>query len=151
MTAADMVEEFHREFGLPVRDRPLVPNSIERGLRVRLQKEETEEFERASVRGDLVEVADGLADIVYVAYGAALVYGIDLDAVVAEVHRSNMTKLQACADCQGEGYVKDTGEDCPTCDGRSRLPLYRHDGKVLKGDDFERPDILGVLQGTVPA
>jgi len=65
--------------------------------------------------------------IVYVAYGAAIVYGIDLDAVFAEVHRSNMTKLDA--------------------DGRV---IYREDGKVLKSDRYTPPDIAGVLSRQPP-
>ena len=60
-------------------------------LRVALLEEEVGEFVSASERRDLIGVADALADIVYVAYGTALTYGIDLDAVLHEVHRSNMS------------------------------------------------------------
>jgi predicted HAD superfamily Cof-like phosphohydrolase len=75
----------------------------------------------------LIGIADALADIVYVVYGAALTYGIDLDAVLREVHRSNMSKLDS--------------------DGK---PVLRADGKVLKSDRYVRPDIaaaLGLLDG----
>ena len=74
-------------------------------------------------RGDLVGIADALADIVYVAYGTALTYGIDLDAVLHEVHRSNMSKL-----------------------GSDGKPLIREDGKVLKSERYFPPDIESVLR-----
>ncbi len=74
----------------------------------------------------VVEAADALADLVYVIYGMALETGIDLAAVLAEVQRSNMSKLGA--------------------DGR---PVYREDGKVLKGPGFFSPDVAGILSRPV--
>ena len=71
---------------------------------------------------DLAAIAQELADVVYIAYGTALTYGIDLDAVIAEVHRANLSKLDE--------------------NGR---PLYRSDGKVAKGPRYQPPDIRGVL------
>lgn len=128
MTAQDKVREFHEAFDLPVRMGrrwpslgSLVVPLRERKLRRDLLREEHEEYVVAELDHDLVEVADALADIVYIAYGTALAYGIDLDAVINEVHRSNMTKLQ---------------------DGR---PVYRNDGKVLKGPGYEPPRIAEVL------
>ncbi|MGK2348087.1 GNAT family N-acetyltransferase [Actinomyces sp. W5033] len=138
-----LVRRFHRVYGLPIRtDGP----SLERaslGMRMSLIAEEfaeltgavygeaaRNEVERAYERAvaaddgtrDTVEAADALADLVYVIYGMALETGIDLAAVLTEVQRSNMSKL---------------GED-----GR---PIYREDGKVLKGPRFFRPDVAGVL------
>jgi predicted HAD superfamily Cof-like phosphohydrolase len=92
-------------------------------LRVALLEEEVGEFVAASERQDLVGIADALADIVYVAYGTALTYGIDLDAVLHEVHRSNMSKL-----------------------GSDGKPLIRDDGKVLKPEGYFPPDIESVLR-----
>jgi predicted HAD superfamily Cof-like phosphohydrolase len=121
--AADSVREFHRAFGLPVRQSPTTAVGIEqRSLRRALIEEEVGELADAVDRGDLVAVADALADIVYVAYGTAHVYGIDLDAALDEVHASNMTKLGA--------------------DGR---PVRRADGKVLKGPNYRPPNIANVL------
>lgn len=121
-TTAEMVTEFHRSFGLPI------GTGLDGGpsddLRLRLLAEEFREYADAVAGGDLVEVVDALADMVYVIYGTAVVLGIDLDAALAEVHRSNMSKLQ---------------------DGK---PLLRADGKVLKGTDFTRPDIPAVLTRT---
>ncbi|GLY87749.1 phosphoribosyl-ATP diphosphatase [Actinoallomurus iriomotensis] len=128
---ASDVAAFHAAFGLPRNDAPTadVPAEVA-ALRVRLLAEEVEEFAAATDDRDIVGIADALADIVYVAYGAAVTYGIDLDAVLAEVHRSNMTKLDA------DGQV-----------------LLREDGKVLKSDRYTPPDVAGVLreQSRVPS
>ena len=71
--------------------------------------------------------ADALADVVYVAYGSAVTYGIDLDAVVREVHHSNMSKL----DAQGN-------------------PILRKDGKVLKSEQYRPPDVRKVIDEQPP-
>ena len=120
---AAMLAEFHEAFRVPSRPAPttLVPQG-ERNLRAELLREEAQEFADAHAEMNLIEMADALADIVYVAYGTARTYGIDLDVVLAEVHRSNMSKL----DEQGN-------------------PIYRHDGKVIKGPRYSPPDVAGVL------
>jgi len=121
--SAVQVGDFHRAYGLPVRDVPTAEVGAKQvALRLALIQEEVGELAEAARAGDLIGVADALADIVYVAYGTAHVYGIDLDAVLDEVHASNMTKLGA--------------------DGR---PIRRADGKVLKGTDYRPPDIAAVL------
>ena len=118
------VGDFHRAYGLPVRESPTVDVGADQvELRLALIEEEVGELAEAARAGDLVGVADALADIVYVAYGTAHVYGIDLDAVLDEVHSSNMTKLGA--------------------DGR---PIRRADGKVLKGPSYRPPNIAAVLR-----
>lgn len=122
MTPLEMVREFHEAFGVPIRDTPGFPEPLVAELRESLIAEEYRELRDAADARDLEEVADALADLTYVIYGTALAYGIDLDAVLAEVHRSNMSKLGA--------------------DGK---PIYRDDGKVLKGPGFFRPDIAAVL------
>ena len=122
------VASFHEAFGLPRAACPDadVPADLAK-LRVDLLFEETGEFADASAKSDIVGIADALADIVYVAYGAAVTYGIDLDAALREVHRSNMSKL----DEQGR-------------------PVYRADGKVLKSARYTPPDIPGVLSRQPP-
>jgi predicted HAD superfamily Cof-like phosphohydrolase len=92
-------------------------------LRADLIREEGREAGEALESGDLEHTAKELADLVYVAYGAAVTLGIDLDRAVAEVHRSNMSKL---------------------VDGR---PVMRADGKVLKGPNYQPPD----MSACVPA
>lgn len=126
--AITSVAEFHLAFSLPVETRPQtrVPQNLGR-LRVELLREEFEEFAEAVEKSDVVAVADALADIVYVAYGSALTYGIDLDAVLREVHRANMSKLGP--------------------DGR---PVLRDDGKVLKPATYSPPDVGKVLLDQPP-
>ena len=121
--AAAAVADFHRAFNLPMRQSPSadVDKSLAK-LRVALLQEEVGEFITASEKGDLVAIADALADITYVVYGTALTYGIDLDSALREVHRSNMSKL-----------------------GNDGKPLIRDDGKVLKSERYFPPDIPSVL------
>lgn len=126
MTPFQMVKEFHEKFGMPVGNKPKLLKKNREKLRMNLITEEYKELKRAVKRGDLVKIMDGLADIQYVVNGMAVELGVDLDDVFAEVHRSNMSKLGA--------------------DGK---PIYRKDGKVLKGPSFSEPDIRGrlLLQG----
>lgn len=120
----DLVKEFHEAFGHPINNKPTLVSDDEAYLREQLITEENEEFIDASINKNLTAIADALGDLVYVCYGTALVYGIDLDKVIEEIHASNMTKLQP------DGSV-----------------LYRADGKVLKGPDYREPDIHGVIYG----
>ncbi len=122
--AWSQVGEFHRVYGLPISVQPTVEvGSDQVSLRQALIEEEVAELAVAATAGDLTGIADALADIVYVAYGTAHVYGIDLDAVLDEVHASNMTKLDE--------------------NGR---PLRRADGKVLKGPAYRPPDVAAILR-----
>ena len=121
--AAAAVADFHRAFNLPMRQSPSadMDKSLAK-LRVALLQEEVGEFITASEKGDLVAIADALADIAYVVYGTALTYGIDLDSALREVHRSNMSKL-----------------------GNDGKPLIRDDSKVLKSERYFPPDMASVL------
>ncbi|WP_371668762.1 hypothetical protein OG985_14485 [Streptomyces sp. NBC_00289] len=126
---ADLVREFHLATGLDARS---TPTEVSPGLaahRGELLAEEAAEVAEVAVTGPLDRLAHELADVVYVAYGTALVHGIDLDAVLAEIHRSNMTKLGP--------------------DGRV---ARRTDGKILKGEHYRAPDVSAVLrrQGWAP-
>lgn len=123
LDTAAAVTEFHRAFDLPIRQSPSaeIDDDLMK-LRVALLAEEVDEFVTASGKADLIGIADALADIVYVVYGTALTYGIDLDSVLREVHRSNMSKLDG--------------------DGK---PLLREDGKVLKSERYFAPDIASAL------
>lgn len=123
MTPQQMVAQFHRHFGLPVRRTPVIPGDDEKKLRRKLLSEEWLEVDEAIYLDSLPMVAQELADLVYVAYGAALTYGIDLDAALVEVHRANMSKL-----------------------GPDGAPLLREDGKVLKGPNYKKPDMNFVLE-----
>lgn len=88
------LRQFHEYVGASIRSTPTVDVDGAM-LRCDFIDEEAAELRLAVAGGDVTGVADALADLAYVVYGAALHYGIDLDAVVAEVHRSNMTKTPA--------------------------------------------------------
>lgn len=113
------VREFHQHFGLAL-DETL--GSDLRVLRAELIREEADESIQALHLLNLRDIAKELADLVYVAYGAAISFGIDLDIALRAVHKSNMSKLGP--------------------DGR---PVYRADGKVLKGPNYQEPDMTFAL------
>lgn len=119
-----MLMEWHMLFGVPIRPSPQYPGPERAALRVSLINEEAREFEDASAAGDVVEAADALADLLYVVYGAALEWGIPIDKVFTEVHRSNLTKVWP------DGTVH-----------------YREDGKVIKPDTYTKADIKALLHG----
>ena len=128
MNVQEAVLEFHQRFGLPIGTTPSLNVGITtHRLRHSLIAEELSEFLEACTRDDLVGVADALGDLAYVVYGAAVTYGIDLDTVVAEIHRSNMTKL-----------------------GGDGKPLRREDGKILKGPSYESPHLKPILEAQKP-
>lgn len=91
--AQHMVAEFHRRFGILTATAPTVSGENTRTLRVRLIQEEFDELKEALDQGDLPAIAKELADLLYVVYGSAVSYGIDMEPVFREVHRSNMSKV----------------------------------------------------------
>ena len=121
-TNFELVGDFMEAFGQSVQVDPTWPDFNTRELRIELIQEELEELSDAVADRDMVQIADALTDLLYVVYGAGHSFGIDLDECFQEVHSSNMSKL---------------GED-----GR---PIYRDDGKVLKGPSFFEPDLEGIL------
>ena len=122
----DDVTDFHMATNTPVCPAPKVPTDDRVMLRVDLVKEEYSEVMLAIDRDNLVALADGLADLIYVCVGTALEYGIPLDKVWDEVQRSNMAKV----------------------DPRTGLVRRREDGKILKPDGWQPPGIEGILFGT---
>lgn len=116
------VVDFQNAFGQLVSITPEFPDKETRELRMRLLSEEFQEYMTAEKEDDFVEVADALADLIYIACGTAASYGIPLNAIFEEVHRSNMAKL---------------------VDGK---PLKREDGKVIKPEGWTPPDIEGVIK-----
>lgn len=88
-----MVEEFHRKFEILVQERPSVPSKLTKDLRLRLIQEEFDELKEAMEQDDLAAVAKEMADLLYVVYGTAVSYGIDMAPVFREVHRSNLSKV----------------------------------------------------------
>jgi predicted HAD superfamily Cof-like phosphohydrolase len=97
-----MVEEFHRKFSILAQATPTDLNEETKRLRVRLIEEEFDELKESMVGGDLAAVAKEMADLLYVVYGTAVSYGINMDPVFREVHRSNMSKVG--------GYKREDGK-----------------------------------------
>jgi predicted HAD superfamily Cof-like phosphohydrolase len=97
-----MVEEFHRTFDILVHPSPTIVDERTRELRINLIHEEFEELKEALAHGNLESISKEMADLLYVVYGTAVSYGIDMDPVFREVHRSNMSKLG--------GYKRDDGK-----------------------------------------
>jgi predicted HAD superfamily Cof-like phosphohydrolase len=120
------VEEFHKAFGLGIKQVPTANLSLEKNLlRYKLMREENEEYLDAANNNDLVEVADALGDMLYILCGTMIEHGMQnkIEAVFDEIQRSNMSKL-----------------------GDNGKPIYREDGKVLKGPNYFKPDIKKALE-----
>lgn len=100
--AQAMVEAFHRMFDIVVHRTPTPVDERTRALRERLIHEEFEELKEAMAKNDLACIAKEMADLLYVVYGTAVSYGIDMDPVFREVHRSNMSKVG--------GYKREDGK-----------------------------------------
>ena len=88
-----MVEAFHSKFEIVVQATPMELKEETKELRVRLIQEEFDELKEAMAAGNLAAVAKELADLLYVTYGTAVSYGIDMEPVFREVHRSNLSKI----------------------------------------------------------
>ena len=97
-----MVEEFHRKFDIAVQTNPGDITEETKRLRTRLIQEEFDELKESMASGNLAVVAKELADLLYVVYGTAVSYGIDMEPVFREVHRSNLSKVG--------GYKRDDGK-----------------------------------------
>ena len=119
MTNFEKVKLFMNTYGQEVKDKAELSDAKTNKLRIDLIKEELEELTQAMNDKNLLEVADALTDILYVTYGAGHAFGIDLDKCFDEVQNSNMSKL---------------GED-----GK---PIYNESGKVMKGPNYFKPDLL---------
>lgn len=144
-----LVRQFHEKFGHPIANAPTVASPDSRVLRLRLILEEAAElaqaagltiFVRSYAEGeplvdinhsggspDIVGMADALGDLDYVVQGANLVFGLPAEAISSEIHRSNMSKLDA--------------------DGK---PIYREDGKVMKGPNYSPPALAAIILNHTP-
>ena len=119
MTNFEKVKLFMNTYGQEVKDKAEFSDAKTNKLRIDLIKEELEELTQAMNDKNLLEVADALTDILYVTYGAGHAFGINLDKCFDEVQNSNMSKLGV--------------------DGK---PIYNESGKVMKGPNYFKPDLL---------
>lgn len=119
----EKVKDFMNVFGQEVKTKAEFPDINTSALRLKLINEEYKEMVESMEQQDLIGVADALTDLLYVVYGAGLAFGINLDECFDEVHRSNMSKL----DSNGN-------------------PIYREDGKVMKGPNFFEPNLEKIIR-----
>jgi len=119
------VELFHKTFGHPVAQKPTLIHRDRFFLRTYLMEEENEEYVEACDRENLVEVADALGDMLYILCGTILEHGMQhkIEEVFNEIQGSNMSKL-----------------------GAGGKPVLRADGKVLKGENYYKPNIKSILE-----
>ncbi|MCM4171366.1 hypothetical protein DHD32_07730 [Arenibacter sp. TNZ] len=119
------VELFHNSFGLGVSKEIKADLGKDKNLlRFNLMDEENNEYLEAATNNDVVEVADALGDMLYILCGTILEHGMQykIEEVFEEIQRSNMSKL-----------------------GKDGKPIYREDGKVLKGPNYFKPNIVDIL------
>ena len=88
----EKVRRFHKKFRLTLNSKPVIPDDKTKELRVKLIFEEVNELIKAINSDNIENIAKELADVLYVVYGTAASYGIDIDEVFDRVHKSNMTK-----------------------------------------------------------
>ncbi|MDC1320735.1 nucleoside triphosphate pyrophosphohydrolase family protein [Flavobacteriaceae bacterium] len=119
------VKKFHESFKIGYNNSPVADLGKEKHkLRFDLMAEENNEYLEAADNGDLIEVADALGDMLYILCGTIIEHGLQdkIDDVFNEIQRSNMSKLDE--------------------DGQ---PIFREDGKVMKGPNYFKPNILKIL------
>ena len=119
------VKEFHTAFQIGHSELPIADlGETKKRLRYNLMKEENEEYLEAVLNNDLVEIADALGDMMYILCGTIIEHGLQhkIEEIFDEIQRSNMSKL-------------DDDEN----------PIYREDGKVMKGPNYFKPDFSKIL------
>ena len=118
------VEKFHTSFKSPIAEKPTLISQDRYLLRYKLMREENEEYLEACENGDMTEAADAMGDMLYILAGTMVEHGMKdvIDDIFAEIQSSNMSKL----DSNGQ-------------------PIFREDGKILKGPNYFKPDIKKYL------
>ena len=122
----DSVKLFHKKFNIDYLNEPKANIREEiKQLRFKLMEEENLEYLKATKENDLVEIADALGDMLYILCGTIISHGLQnkIEEIFQEIQSSNMSKL-----------------------GKNGKPIYREDGKVLKGPNYFKPDIRKILK-----
>lgn len=145
-----LVREFHTYFNIYTAPSVGLPNEDIRNLRRGLLREEYEdEYIVAEEKDDLVEIADALGDMLYIIYGTCLTYGIPINKIFEEIHRSNMDKLCTTEDQAIETveyYKKEKNIDTYYEQNGEFYAVYRlSDNKVLKRKGWQPPNIRAIL------
>ena len=122
----ESVKKFHDAFNILDASSPTINLSLEKiQLRYNLMQEENEEYLTAAQNKDMVEVADALGDMLYILCGTILTHGMQhkIEEVFDAIQESNMSKLD-----------------------ENGKPIYRGDGKVLKGPNYFKPNIKEIFK-----
>ena len=120
------VKKFHDAFNIDVSDSPTEDVPLDKiELRFKLMSEENKEYFEAAKNKDLIEIADALGDMLYILCGTILTHGMQhkIEEIFDAIQDSNMSKL-----------------------GKDGKPIYRKDGKVLKGPNYFKPDLKKILK-----
>jgi len=123
MTNFEKVGIFMKTFGQEIKSKSELSNEKINKLRINLIEEELDELKLAISQNNIKEVADALTDILYVTYGAGHAFGINLDQCFNEVQNSNLSKL-----------------------GSDGKPIYNEFGKVMKGPNYFKPDLMKFIK-----
>ena len=115
--AQKMVLEYHRKMGFTINNNPTHISQEQVKDRSDILEEETHELREALELEDIVKIADGIGDVLYVAYGTGVACGIDMETIFAEIHRSNMTKTAP----------------------------ETHTGKAIKGETYSPPNLVALI------
>ena len=122
----ESVKLFHKKFNINYLNEPKanIPDEIKE-LRFKLMEEENLEYLKATKENDIVEIADALGDMLYILCGTIISHGLQnkIEEIFQEIQSSNMSKL-----------------------GDDGMPIYREDGKVMKGPNYFKPDIRKILK-----
>ena len=116
----DSVKQFHDTYKIGYSNDPIADLGPKKNkLRFKLMSEENEEYLDASNNNDIIEVADALGDMLYILCGTIIEHGMQdiIEPIFDEIQKSNMSKL-----------------------GKDGNPIYREDGKVLKGPNYFKPN-----------
>tara|TARA_Y100000813_G_C23980363_1_gene266197 strand:+ start:82 stop:465 length:384 start_codon:yes stop_codon:yes gene_type:complete len=116
----DSVKQFHDTYKIGYSNDPIADLGPKKNkLRFKLMSEENEEYLDASNNNDIIEVADALGDMLYILCGTIIEHGMQdiIEPVFDEIQKSNMSKL-----------------------GKDGNPIFREDGKVMKGPNYFKPD-----------
>ena len=121
----EAVKIFHEIYKLSYEENPTTEIGLDKiKLRFNLMAEENQEYLQAAKNNDLIEVADALGDMLYILCGTIIEHGMQdkIEEVFNEIQKSNLSKL-----------------------GKDGKPIYRNDGKVMKGPNYFKPNISKVL------
>lgn len=121
----EMVKDFNKSFKIEQKSKPSLISQEKFELKFNLMQEELNEYKEACKNKNLVEVADAIVDMMYVLYGFITQHGLSdvFYDLFEEVHKSNMSKLE-----RGK-------------------PLFRSDGKVIKGSEYFKPNLKDIING----